>query len=148
MSSLSSNSRRFEIGFLEKNQVLANNTGPALFKWRYTPEISDIQSATIECYFEENGFEKSVIRRIGNDTPVVASDVQNTRLRNKVQGYVDSNDSTIFGFIISTVSKSDPKEYRCLAVFNTHRGPTLERSPKLLLQVLGNMQRFCYLSVT
>ena len=139
---LSSDSERFEDGLIQGNEVWANNSGPALFKWRYTPEATDTPlSAKIRCFFEENRFI-DVITRAEGQNPVVQNTV---RLGNRVKGYVDSNDPTIFGFEITAVSKSDPKEYRCTAAFSMQGGTGLPVDSKpLSLQVVGNIVRLLF----
>ena len=107
MPLLSSDSQRFANQSIEGNQVWANDSEPTLFKWRYTPQNTDTPpSATIRCYYgEKNGDTTNkidVIKREEGQNPVP----QNTpRLGNRVAGYVDSSDPTIFGFIITRVSQ-------------------------------------------
>ena len=142
-----SDSQRFENELVEANHVYANISGPALFKWRYTPKNNDIPPSNIMCYFEQNGDQVQVITRSGTNNPVVqTNDVRNTPLNGKVQGYVDSTDPTVFGFIITGITKSDPKEYRCIAAVNTQSRVTVEVSPKLSLQVLGNKGSLLFVS--
>lgn len=108
--------QRFENDLVEGNHIWANNSGPALFKWRYTPKITDIPPNSIRCYFEQNGNQVRVIERTGTNNPVVqTNDIRNTPLNGKVQGFVDSTDPTVFGFLITKASKSDPKEYQLLS---------------------------------
>ena len=146
MSLLSLDSQRFANKLIEENQVWANDSGPALFKWRYTPQNTDVpSSATIDCYYEEKDSDTTknkvhVIEREEGQNPVP----QNTpRLGNRVTGYVDSNDPTIFGFIITRVRKSDPKKYECLAAYNLRSDgkASAEESQSLFLQVVGNTVR-------
>ena len=133
-------SQRFQNGIIEGNIVWANNSGPALFIWRYTPISTDIPPYYIKCYYENNDYQIMVIRRKEtNNTVVQTNDIQSTSLNGKVEGYVDSFDPTIFGFIITRTSRSDPKIYKCIATFNTYSLPSFELSPGLILQVLGNV---------
>ena len=134
-----SDSQRFENELVEGNHIWANNSGPALFKWRYTPKKTDTPPTNIRCYFQQHGNQVGVITRTGTNNPVVqTNEIGNTPLNGKVQGYVDSTDPTIFGFTITRASKSYPKKYQCIAAFNTRSGVTVELSPKLSLRVLGN----------
>ena len=139
--------QRFENDLFEGNHIWANSSGPALFKWRYTPEITDIPPNSIRCYFEQNGNQVWVIERTGTNNPVVqTNDIRNTQLNGKVQGFVDSTDPTVFGFLITRASKSDPMEYQCLAVSNTQNGLDIESSPTLSLRVLGNTASLLFAS--
>ena len=144
---LSLDSQRFADQLFDQNQVWANDSGPALFKWRYTPQNTDEpSSATIRCYYEQdvgaNVNKINVIIRAEGQNPVP----QNTpRLGNRVNGYVDSNDPTIFGFIITKVSKSDPKKYECTAAFKKQSGMAdFEPSQPLSLEVVGNTVRLLF----
>ena len=140
MSSFSLDSQRFKNGFTEGGNVWANNSGPALFKWRFVRGRTDISPSNIKCYFENNGYQTVVIKKEGSDNPVVQTNlIQSTPLNGKVQGYVDSTDPTVFGFIISRVMKSDPKKYQCAALFKTYSAQGVELSTRLSLQVLGNV---------
>ena len=139
--------QRFENDLVEGNHIWANSSGPALFKWRYTPKITDIPPNSIECYFEQNGNQVRVITRTGTNNPVVqTNDIRNTSLNGKVQGFVDSTDPTVFGFLISRASKSDPMVYQCIAALNTKSGIVAEFSPTLFLQVLGNTASLLFAS--
>lgn len=148
---LSSDSQRFADQLIKDNKVWANNSGPALFKWRYTPQNGDIAPLNVRCFFEnieDNNREINVIRRSGTNNPVVqTNDIRNTPLNGKVQEYVNPTDPTIFGFRITRASKSDPKEYQCTASFRIGVDTTDSETsqPPLSLQVLGNIVRqlFC-----
>ena len=143
----SSDCQRFENGVIEGNQVWANNSGLALFKWRYTPQSNDFPGVGIKCFFTQNDGEINVIRRTDTDTPVVQnSEIENSSLNGKVQPYLDSTDATTFGFTISTVSKSDPKEYQCTATFDSQIGKESESSGTLSLQVVGNIASLLLIS--
>ena len=147
MSLFSSDCQRFENGIIEGNQVWANNSGLALFKWRYTSQSNDYPGVGFRCFFTQNDGETNVIRRTDNNTPVVQnSEIENSSLNGKVQPYLDSTDATIFGFTISTVSKSDPKEYQCTARFGSQRGTYSESSETLSLQVVGNIASLLLIS--
>ena len=147
MSLFSLDSQRFEKGFVEGNNVWANNSGPALFKWRFIPGRTDISPGNIRCYCENNGYKTVVIKREGTNNPVVQTNfIRSTPLIGKVQGYVDSADHTVFGFIISRAVKSDPKQYQCTDLFQTHNAQGVELSPKLSLQVLGNAASLLFVS--
>ena len=136
-----SDCQRFEKGLFEENKVWANNSGPALFKWRYTPLRTDTPPAGIICFYEENSVQHDVITRQEGKDPEAADNIPNNDLRGKVKVYVDPTDPTIFGFIITAVSKSVPMEYGCTASYNTplSAAPKSEAGPKLSLQVLGNI---------
>lgn len=135
-----SGSQRFEKGLIKGDEVWANNSGPALFRWRYIPLRTDTPPAGILCFYEENNIQHNVISREEGKDPVPLNNIPNTDLRGKVVGYVDPTDPTIFGFRITEVSKSIPMEYGCTASYNTPLStvPLSEPSPKLSLQVLGN----------
>ena len=140
MSSFSLDSQRFENGFTEGGNVWANKSGPALFKWRFVRGKTDISPSNIKWYFENDGYQTVIIKKEGSGNPAVQTNlIQSTPLSGKVQGYVDSTDPTVFGFIISRATKSDPKEYQCAALFKTYSAQGVELSTKLSLQVLGNV---------
>ena len=108
----SSDGRRFENGIFEGKKVYANNSGPALFKWRYIPQSDDDARVGIRCFFLQNDREINVIWRTDTNNPVVQdSEIQSFSLTGRVQPYLDSNDNTIFGFLINGVRRSDQKEY-------------------------------------
>ena len=134
----------------QESQIWVNNTEDALFKWRYTPDSTDIPPpAAIICFFDQDG-QKNVIMRTGNNIPVVQSDIENTVLRGKVQPYLDSTDSTIFGFRLVGVIKSYPTKYKCTVSFNTLTGLKIKPSQELTLEVLGNIEPlslFCFLKL-
>ena len=146
MPLLSLDSQRFANQLIQGNQVWANDSESALFKWRYTPQNTDTpSSATIRCYYEEKDGDTTnkidVIKRGEGQNPVP----QNApRLGNRVTGYVDSSDPTIFGFIITRVSKSDPKKYECIAAFVKNGKGDFESSQPLFLQVVGNTVRLLF----
>ena len=148
MSFFSSDSQRFDPTVPQETTVRANISGPALFKWRYNPLSSDTSTANIFCYFEKNGVETNVINRKGSGNAVVqTNDIRNTELNNKVQGYVNSTDPSIFGFRIDRVTKLDPMVYRCIATFGTSPDSSnFERSRRLQLQLLGNIGRVLLIS--
>lgn len=142
----SDSQQRFDPSVPQETTVWVNNSEPALFKWRYTPPSTDTPPTNIKCYFEEDGKQIFVIRRRDSNNPDVQSnDIRNTKLNGEVQGYMDSTDPTVFGFIIKRASKSQPKIYQCTANFVGQSGPDDVRSQKLSLQVLGNiaMLFFC-----
>ena len=89
-----------------------NNSGPALFKWRYIPQSDDDARVGIGCFVLQNDREINVIWRTDTNNPVVQdSEIQSFSLTGRVQPYLDSNDNTIFGFLINGVRRSDQKEY-------------------------------------
>lgn len=117
MPLFSSDGWRFQNGIFEGNQVYANNSGPALFKWRYNPQSEDDPRIDIRCFFMHNDHEINFIRRTDTNNPVVQnSEIQSFSLTGRVQPYLDSNDNTIFGFLINRVRRSDPKEYQCTTI--------------------------------
>ena len=134
----------------QESQIWVNNTKDALLKWRYTPDSTDIPPpAVIICSFDQDG-QKNVIKRTGNNIPVIESDIQNTVLRGKVQPYLDSTDSTIFGFKLVGVTTSYPMKYKCTGSFNTAAGLQIRNSQELTLEVLGNIAPlllFCFLKL-
>ena len=140
MSLLSSDCQRFQNGLIDENKVWANNSDSALFKWRYTPLSNDDPGVGIRCFFMHNGDEINVIRRTDTSNPVVQnSEIQSFSLNGKVQPYQDSTDSRIFGFTISRVSGSDPKEYQCTASFESQGVKDSESSRTLSLHIAGNV---------
>lgn len=142
MPLLSSDCQRFQNGLIEENKVWANNSGPALFKWRYTPQTNDEPGVGIRCFFKHNDDPINVIRRIDTNKPVVQNnEIQSFSLNGKVQPYMDSKDPTIFGFTIDRVSISDPKEYQCVASFESLNGKDADFSRTLSLQIAGNIAR-------
>ena len=147
MPLLSLDCQRFENGIIEENQVWANNSARALFKWRYTPQSNDDPGVGIRCFFTHNDGEINVIKRTDTKNPVVQnSEIQSFSLNGKVQPYQDSTDPTTFGFTINRVSRSDPKEYQCIASFESQGVKDSESSQTLLLQVLGNITRLLLIS--
>ena len=147
MPLLSLDCQRFENGIIEENQVWANNSARALFKWRYTPQSNDDPGVGIRCFFTHNDGDINVIRRTDTNNPVVQnSEIQSFSLNGKVQPYQDSTDPTTFGFTINRVSKSDPKEYQCVAIFQSQNNLDSEASGTLSLQVLGNITRLLLIS--
>ena len=147
MPLLSLDCQRFENGIIEENQVWANNSARALFKWRYTPQSNDDPGVGIRCFFTHNDGEINVIKRTDTKNPVVQnSEIQSFSLNGKVQPYQDSTDPTTFGFNINRVSRSDPKEYQCIASFESQGVKDSESSRTLLLQVLGNITRLLLIS--
>ena len=147
MPLLSLDCQRFENGIIEENQVWANNSARALFKWRYTPQSNDDPGVGIRCFFTHNDGEINVIKRTDTKNPVVQnSEIQSFSLNGKVQPYQDSTDPTTFGFTINRVSRSDPKEYQCIASFASQGVKDSESSRTLLLQVLGNITRLLLIS--
>ena len=147
MPLLSLDCQRFENGIIEENQVWANNSARALFKWRYTPQSNDDPGVGIRCFFTHNDGEINVIKRTDTKNPVVQnSEIQSFSLNGKVQPYQDSTDPTTFGFTINRVSRSDPKEYQCIASFESQGVKDSESSRTLLLQVLGNITRLLLIS--
>lgn len=140
MSLLSSDSQRFDPTVPKDTTVWANDSGPALFKWRYNRLSTDKDLANIECYFEDRDEITNVIKRKEGQNPIVqTNDIQSTTLRDRVKAFVDPTDPSIFGFQIDKASKSHPKTYQCLSTVGTPDGSKPERSRRLHLQVLGNM---------
>ena len=135
---LSVDSQRFDPSVPQGNTVWANNSGVALFVWRYTRRSTDA-STTIDCYFETAGGNIDVLEKKNNNNPVVINNNQNT-LRERLEAYSDPTDPTIFGFKLKRISKSDPKVYQCLAVYSLtgdQEELAKEFSKKLSLDVLG-----------
>ena len=142
MPLLSSDCQRFRNGLFEGDEVWANNSGPALFKWRYTPRTNDDPDVGIRCFFKHNGGDINVIKRTDTNSPVVQnSEIRSFSLNGKVQPYLDSNDPSIFGFTITSVSTTDPTEYQCIASFNRVES---ESSRALSLQIAGNIARLLF----
>ena len=139
MSLFSVDSQGFDASVPQGDTVWANNSGVALFAWRYIPRSADA-TTTINCYYEETRDETDVIVKKNNNNPEVSNDIQNT-LRGRLEAHLDPNDRTIFGFKITRTSKSDPKVYQCLAIYSVPGSPTpnlgKDFSKKLSLEVLG-----------
>ena len=130
--------QRFGNGIIEGNLVWENNSGPALFKWRYTPRSTDDSGVAIRYFLTHSDGKINVIRRTDINSSVLQnSEIQGFALNGKVQSYLDSIDPTIFGFIISRVGKIDPTEYQCIASFKSQNVMDSTISQKLTLQVLG-----------
>ena len=88
--------QRFENGIIEGNLFWANNSGPALVKWRYTPQSTDNPGVAIRCFFTHSDGEINVIRRTDINNPVVQnSEIQGFTFNGKVQSYLDSTDPTL-----------------------------------------------------
>ena len=115
-------------------------TETALLRWRYNPDRNEVPGLlNVKCYYGEN-VEKPIITRTGTNNP----DVQDN-LNGRVEAFVDPTDNTIFGFKIKRASKSDQKEYKCLAGFGIQipgRNLTVDTalSNTLILEVVGNIR--------
>ena len=146
MSLLSSDCQRFQNGLIEDNKVWANISGPALFKWRYTPKNTDAPKVGFRCFFTQNDGEVNVIRRRDTNNPVVQNNqIRSSSLNGKVQPYLDSTDPTIFGFTISSVSRSDPKTYQCTASFDSQDVENDSESSRMLsLEIAGNIAKLLF----
>ena len=118
------------------SQVWANNTGPAVFKWRYRLSSNE-EFVQINCGYMKKGVEKMVqlVQKKKNEPLQVVS---STGISSQVQVYTEASDSLLVGFRITAVSKSDPQVYICHLIYkDTGSGGYATLPSSLTLHVFG-----------
>ena len=100
---------------LYKEKVWANNTGPAVLKWRYDIPGGESFERILCGYTKKDGtLEKLVAKNTETGSVTVLG---RGSISSNIEAYTETSDSKVVGFRITRVEKSDPKSYICNLVY-------------------------------
>ena len=120
---------------LYKQKVWANNTGPAVLKWRYDIPAGESFERIICGYNKNDGTLVALVAK-NSDTGSVTV-IRRGSISSNIEPYTETSDTRVIGFRITRVEKSDPKSYICKMIYKDRNSLIQILPATVFLVVLG-----------